>query len=191
MLHTVAMGGKMDRSKALDLVFEMVSEPNLRNHMLSTEAVMRSLALRFDQDPDYWGLAGLVHDLDYDETVNDFPRHGYVTSEILREKGISEEILDAVVAHAGHRKRVTLLDKALYCADPVTGLIVAAALIRPEKKLELVKLKSLKKRFKEKQFARGADREQIRACEDLGMELDEFLELSLEAMKGIAEEIGL
>jgi len=181
----------MERQEAHDLVMEMVTEPNLRNHMLASEAVMRALARRFDQDPDYWGLAGLVHDLDYNETVNDFSRHGFVTSEILREKGISEEILDAVVAHAGHRERVTVLDKALYCADPVTGLIAAAALIRPEKKLELVKLKSLKKRFKEKQFARGADREQIRACEDLGMELDDFLELSLEAMKGIAGEIGL
>jgi len=181
----------MERQEALDLVFEKVTEPNLRNHMLSTEAVMRSLAARFGQDPEYWGLAGLVHDLDYDETVNDFPRHGYVTSELLREHGVPEEILDAVVAHAGHRERVTLLDKALYCADPVTGLVVAAALIRPEKKLDQVKLKSLKKRFKEKQFARGADREQIKACEDLGLTLDEFLELSLEAMKGIAEEIGL
>ena len=181
----------MERHEALDLVFEMVTEPALRNHMLSTEAVMRALARRFDQDPDYWGLAGLVHDLDYDETINDFPRHGYVTSEILGERGMPEEILHAVIAHAGHRERVTMLDKALYCADPVTGLVVAAALIRPEKKLEPVKLKSLKKRFKEKQFARGADREQIQACEDLGMELDEFLELSLEAMKGIAEEIGL
>jgi len=181
----------MDRQQAHDLVLELVSEPNLRNHMLSTEAVMRALAMRFDQDPDYWGLTGLVHDLDYDETIDDFPRHGYVTSEILRERGVPEEILDAVVAHAGHRERVTLLDKALYAADPVTGLVAAAALIRPEKKLELVKLKSLKKRFKEKQFARGADRDQIRSCEDLGLELDEFLELSLEAIKGIAEEIGL
>lgn len=181
----------MNRQEAHDLVLEMVSEPNLRNHMLATEAVMRALALKFDQDPDYWGLAGLVHDLDYDETVDDFPRHGYVTSDILREKGVSEEILNAVVAHAGHRERVSMLDKALYCADPVTGLVTAAAMIRPEKKLEPVKLKSLKKRFKEKQFARGADRDQIRSCEDLGMELEEFLELSLEAMKGIAEEIGL
>jgi len=184
-------GGIMERQEALDLVFELVSESNLHNHMLSTEAVMRALARRFDQDPDYWGLAGLVHDLDYDETINDFPRHGYVTSEILREKGVPEEILDAVVAHAGHREKVTLLDKALYCADPVTGLVVAAALIRPEKKLELVKLKSLKKRFKEKQFARGADRDQIRSCVDIGMEVEDFLELSLEAMKEIADEIGL
>jgi putative nucleotidyltransferase with HDIG domain len=181
----------MERQEALDLVFEKVTEPNLRNHMLSTEAVMRALAVRFDQDPDYWGLAGLVHDLDYDETINDFSRHGYLTSEMLSAREIPQEILDAVVAHAGHRERVTLLDKALYCADPVTGLVAAAALIRPEKKLEPVKLKSLKKRFKEKQFARGADRDQIKACEDLGMELDEFLELSLEAMKDIAEEIGL
>jgi len=181
----------MDRKEAYDLVLTRIEEPNLRNHMLATEAVMRALAGRFDQDPDYWGLAGLVHDLDYNETVDDFPRHGFVTSEILKDQDVPQEILDAVVAHAGHRERITLLDKALYCADPVTGLVAAAALIRPEKKLEQVKLKSLKKRFKEKQFARGADREQIKACEDLDMELDEFLELSLEAMKGIAEEIGL
>jgi len=181
----------MTREEALKLVRDKVPEVNLQNHMLATEAVMRSLALRLGEDPEKWGLAGLLHDLDYKETIDDFPRHGYITSEILREVGISEELLDAIVAHAGHRERVTTLDKALYAADPVTGLIVAAALIRPEKKLEPVKLKSIKKRFKEKQFARGADREQIRSCEEIGISLDGFLELSLEAMKGIAGEIGL
>jgi putative nucleotidyltransferase with HDIG domain len=181
----------MERPEALELVNELVSEENLRNHMLATEAVMEALAEHFGEDREKWALAGLVHDLDYNETVDDFPRHGYVSSEILREKGVDEEILNAIVAHAGHRERVTLLDKALYAADPVTGLVVAAALIRPEKKLELVKLKSLKKRFKEKQFARGANREQIMSCEELGMSLDEFLELSLNAMIGIAPEIGL
>ncbi|GBE15411.1 phosphodiesterase [bacterium BMS3Abin14] len=181
----------MTREEAQDLVYEMVAESSLRNHMLATEAVMRALADHLGEDPDKWGFAGLVHDLDYTETVDDFPRHGYVTSEILREKGISEEILHAIVAHAGHVERETLLDRALYAADPVTGLVVAAALIRPEKKLEPVKLKSLKKRFKEKQFARGADRDQIRACEEMDLELEEFLELSLNSMKGIAERIGL
>lgn len=181
----------MTRDEAQDLVFERVKEPGLRNHMLATEAVMKALAAHFGKDPDEWGLAGLVHDLDYTETVNDFPHHGYVTSDILREKGISEEILHAIVAHAGHVARETLLDRALYAADPVTGLIVASALIRPEKKLEPVKLKSLRKRFKEKQFARGADREQIRACEEMGLDLEEFLGLSLDSMKGIAERIGL
>jgi putative nucleotidyltransferase with HDIG domain len=181
----------MEREKALNLIHEMVSEQNLRNHMVATEAVMRALAGRFGEDPDTWALAGLVHDLDYNETVDDFPRHGYVSSEILKDEGVEQEILDAIVAHAGHRERITLLDKALYAADPVTGLVVAAALIRPEKKLELVKLKSLKKRFKEKQFARGANREQIMSCEEMGMSLDEFLELSLTAMQGVAEEIGL
>jgi putative nucleotidyltransferase with HDIG domain len=181
----------MERQKAIDLINEMVPDQNLRNHMLATESVMRALAERFGEDPERWALAGLVHDLDYRETVDDFPRHGYVSAEILREKGVDEDILDAIVAHAGHRERVTLLDKALYAADPVTGLVVAAALIRPEKKLELVKLKSLKKRFKEKQFARGANREQIQSCEEFGMSLDEFLELSLNAMVKVAREIGL
>ncbi len=181
----------MNRDDAFEMIKEKVKEPNLIKHMLATEAVMRSLAEKFGQDVESWGLAGLVHDLDYNETVNDFPRHGFVTSELLADKGIDQELLDAIVAHAGHRERETLIDKALYCADPVTGLIVAAALIRPEKKLEPVKLKSLKKRFKEKQFARGADREQISACQDLGMPLEEFLELSLNACKGIAADLGL
>jgi predicted hydrolase (HD superfamily) len=110
---------------------------------------------------------------------------------VLNGKGVDQEILDAIVSHAGHRERVTLLDKALYAADPITGLIVAAALIRPEKKLEPVKLKSVRKRFKEKQFARGADRDQIRSCEEMGVPLEEFLELSLTAMKEIADDIGL
>lgn len=181
----------MTREDALEMVFSHVTEESLRNHMLATEAVMRALAVRLEEDPDEWGLAGLLHDLDYHETLDNFPRHGYVTSEILQERGLSQGLLDAIVAHAGHIERRTLLDRALYAADPVTGLVVAAALIRPEKKLEPVKLKSLRKRFKEKQFARGADRDQIRSCEELGIPLDDFLELSLEAMKGIADQIGL
>lgn len=181
----------MDREEAVQLVEEMVPEENLRNHMLATEAVMRALAARFGEDVEAWAFAGLVHDLDYVETAQDFSRHGFVSAAILEKKGVSREILDAIVAHAGHRERVTLLDKALYAADPVTGLVVAAALIHPEKKLEHVKLKSLKKRFKEKQFARGANREQIMGCEEMGIPLEEFLEISLEAMKGIAPEIGL
>ena len=181
----------MTRDEALALMRERVQEPNLQNHMLAAEAVMRSLALRFGEDTEVWGLAGLVHDLDYNETVNDFPRHGFVTADILRDLDVPTEVLNAVVSHAGHRPRETLLDKALYAADPVTGLIVAAALIRPEKRLEPVEARNLRKRFKEKQFARGADREQIRSCEDLGLTLDEFLELSLAAMKGVAGEIGL
>ena len=181
----------MNRGEALALLDERIAEPSLRSHMLATEAVLRSLAARFGQDPELWGFAGLVHDLDYNETVSDFPRHGFVTAQMLAGKGVPQEVLDAVVSHAGHRERTTLLDKALYAADPVTGLITAAALVRPEKKLALVEVRSLKKRFREKQFARGADREQIMTCQDLGMELDEFLALSLEAMKGVAEQIGL
>ncbi len=182
---------KMTRDEAKDLVFSNVSEPNLRNHMVATEAVMRALAIRLGEDPDLWGLAGLLHDLDYHETVDDFPRHGYTTAETLQDQGFSQEFLNAIIAHAGHIERKTLLDRGLYAADPVTGLVVAAALIRPEKKLDPVKLKSLKKRFKEKQFARGADRDQIRSCEELGIPLEEFLQISLDAMKGVAAEIGL
>ncbi len=181
----------MNRNEALSLMHEHVTEPNLRNHMIATEAVMRALARRFGEDEERWGFAGLVHDLDYHETIDDFPRHGFASVEILKDKGVDDEILNAIVAHTGHRERETLLDRALYAADPVTGLIVAAALIRPEKKLEPVKLKSVKKRFKEKQFARGADRDQIRTCEEIDVPLEEFLEICLEAMKGIADQLGL
>ena len=113
------------------------------------------------------------------------------SNEFFPGQGPTKELLDAIVAHAGHRERLTTLDKALYAADPVTGLIVAAALIRPEKKLEPVKLTRVQPRITEQQFARGADREQIRSCEEVGLSLEEFLELSLDAMKGIAGDIGL
>ncbi len=181
----------MTRDEALGLVNERIAEPSLRYHMLATEAVLRALAARFGQDPELWGFAGLVHDLDYNETVNDFPRHGFVTAQMLGGRGVPQEVLDAVVSHAGHRPRSTLLDKALFAADPVTGLITAAALVRPEKKLAPVEVRSLAKRFREKQFARGADRDQIMTCRDLGVELEEFLALSLDAMKGVADRIGL
>ena len=100
-------------------------------------------------------------------------------------------MLNAILAHCGKKERETLMEKAIYAADPVTGFIVAAALVRPDKKLEGLTLKSLKKRFKEKAFARGANRDQMRSCEEFGLSLDEFLQLSLDAMKGIADQMGL
>jgi len=138
-----------------------------------------------------WGLAGLLHDLYYDETAKDMARHGYLSVEMLKETDLPEEVLHAILAHPGHVERESLMDKALYCADPVTGLIVAAALIHPAKKLAPIDAKFLMNRFKEKHFAKGANRKQIAACSELGMELEEFLDVSLEAMKGISKELGL
>ncbi len=181
----------MNREEAHALLMRHVKNKNLRKHCLAVEAVMKALARHFGEDEGQWGLAGLLHDLDYDETANDMARHGYRTVEMLQDKGLSQEILHAILAHPGHVERESLMDKALYCADPVTGLIVAAALIHPAKRLEPLDVDFLIHRFKEKHFARGANREQIRACQELGLSLEDFLGIALEAMKGISEELGL
>ena len=181
----------MTRDEALSLVESYLKNRNLIKHSLAVEAVMRALAERLGEDVELWGLAGLLHDLDYDETCKDMERHGYRTVEMLRGKGLPEELLHAILAHPGHVERKTLMDKALYCADPVTGFIVAAALVHPEKRLEPLDVPFLLRRFKEKHFARGASRSQIASCQELGLGLEEFLGLSLEAMKAISKELGL
>ncbi|MBI5115136.1 HD domain-containing protein [Candidatus Poribacteria bacterium] len=181
----------MNREEALELLNEHVKTKNLNKHMLAVEACMRSLAGRLGENPDEWAIAGLLHDLDYDQTVNDFPRHGFVTEELLKDKGISPKIIDAIKAHTGHTPIVNNMDLALYAIDPVTGLIVAAGLMHPTKKLANVDVQFIMKRFKEKRFAAGANREQIRKCEGLGLALEEFVGICLAAMQGIAGELGL
>ena len=181
----------MTREEALKLVNEKVSNKNLRKHMLATEAVMKHLAAHLKEDEKLWGLAGLLHDLDYDQTVNDFPRHGLNTAEMLADTDVPEEAVYAIKSHPGHFPRKSLLDKALYAVDPITGLIVAAALMHPTKKLKNIDVDFVKRRFKEKRFAAGADRDQIRSCEEIGLGLDEFIGLSLKAMQEIDEPLGL
>lgn len=184
----------MDRESALRLVEERVPNRNLVNHMLAAEAIMAALADRLGGDRERWALAGLLHDLDVVETAELFEEHGLRTVAWLREVGFQdEEVLQAIGSHnpANGSRMASTLDRALFAADPLTGLITAAALIRPEKKLELVKLKSLKKRFKEPSFAKGARREDIATCEDLGIPLEEFLDLGLQAMKSVADDLGL
>ncbi len=182
----------MDRTEALNLVHEHIENINLRKHIYSVEAVMRKLAEHFNQDIETWGLAGLLHDLDYEETKNDPDNHTFLTIEWLRDKpGITEEINHAIQAHAGHVTRDSEMDKAIYCADPVTGFLVACALMHPSKKLENLDLKFMKKRFKEKRFAAGASRENMAACSELGLELDEFLLLARDGMIDIAGDLGL
>jgi putative nucleotidyltransferase with HDIG domain len=183
----------MDREEALALVREHVPQENLVKHCIATEAIMGALADHYDLTPAdraRWELAGLLHDLDYADTAEDFERHGRVTADML-EGRVDAEIIHAVLAHADKAPRESLMDKALYAADPTTGFIVAAALVRPEKKLAAVEVRSLGKRWKEKAFARGADREQMDACREMGLERDEFLTISLEAMQARADEIGL
>ncbi len=182
----------MDLGEARDLVGQRLSR-NLVSHSIAAEAIMEGLAEHFGLAPEErqrWALAGLLHDLDYTETGEDPARHGLVTADELRGK-VDDEVVHAILAHAEKAPRETLMDKSLYAADPTTGFIVAAALVRPDKKLANVEVRSLLKRWKEKAFARGASREQMATAEELGMTREEFLALSLAAMQGRAAELGL
>jgi putative nucleotidyltransferase with HDIG domain len=183
----------MTRDEALSSVKASVENANLVKHMLATEAVMRALAGRLGEDEEIWGLTGLLHDIDVELTDGDMTQHSKLGSDLAQELGASEEMVNAILAH-NQKHGIALetkLDKALFCADPLTGLIIAAALVRPEKKLAAVEARSVEKRFKEKSFAAGADREQIASCRELGIELDEFIQIGLNAMKGIARDLGL
>lgn len=180
----------MNREEALRLVHDNVKTKNLRKHMIATEACMRALANRLGGDQDEWALAGLLHDLDYDQTVDDFPKHGFVTEELLKGKDISPEVISAIKAHTGNTPITSTMDLALYAIDPITGLIVAAALMHPTKKLADVDVQFVMKRFKEKRFAAGANRDQIRKCEELGVMLEDFTGICLSGMKEVSEELG-
>ncbi|MBI3286551.1 MAG: HDIG domain-containing protein [Chloroflexi bacterium] len=183
----------MTRDEALALVGDLIKNPNLVKHHLAVEAVMRALAGRFGEDEETWGLVGLLHDADYELTGHDAERHGRVMAEKLRERGVDEVVIEGVMAHneALGIPRDTNLKKAIYACDELTGLIIAAALVHPEKKLAPLDTPFILNRFKEKSFARGARREQILTCSELGMELPEFIDVCLDAMKGIASDLAL
>ena len=182
----------MDRQSALDLLKTHVKNRNLVKHCLACEAALGALAVRLNENEDAWRLAGLLHDVDYDRTSDSPEEHGRVGAQMLEEAGVDSGIVHAVLAHADKAPRKSALDRALWCVDPLTGLIVAAALIRPEKKLSAIDTQFVLNRFGEKSFARGANRQQIKACEEeLGLSLEEFIGISLEAMQGISGELGL
>ena len=182
---------KLTREIAHDLVIQRIGVNNLLKHILAVEAGMRRLAEHFDEDVDYWGLVGLVHDLDYNETRDDAARHTYVTEKLLAEYELPEEMLYAIRAHPGHVPCRTRLDWALYAVDPATGFVVACALMHPDKKLAPLTAEFMLHRFKEKRFAAGATRENIAACSEIGLELDRFLMLVREGMMSISTELGL
>ena len=183
----------MNRQEALESIKENVENENLIKHMLATEAIMIALAKRFGEDEAEWGLAGLLHDIDVELTEGDMNTHSKLGADLARDLGASEAIASAILCHNethGVAPKSTM-EKALFCADPLTGLITAAVLVRPDKKIASLEAKSVRKRFKEKSFAAGASREQIAKCSDIGLELDEFIAIGVEAMQGIAPELGL
>lgn len=179
------------RAEGGELMRRHLANANLVKHVLAVEAIMRALARRAGESEETWGLAGLLHDLDYERTKGDPERHGRVTMELLEQIDVPEEVRHAILAHAGHVPRNSAMDKAIYCADPVTGLIVASALMHPSKKLSGLDPDFVGKRFREKRFAAGANRDAIATCSELGLELHEFLRVSIEAMNAIADGLGL
>lgn len=184
----------ISREDAFDLVKQQIKGPSMINHCLAAEAVMRALAERVGEDPDKWGLAGLLHDLDA-ETHTDLAVHTRETARILTERGVDAEIVEAIrlhneQAHPGEH-RSTQFHHLLAAGETITGLIVATALVYPDRKLASVKPKSVRKRMKEKAFAAGANRDIIRECELGEIPLAEFCDLALLAMQGIAGELGL
>ena len=181
----------LSRERALELVNANLTKKNLVKHVLAVEAIMRALARRLGENEEIWGLAGLLHDLDYERTMNDPAGHGRLTVEMIAGLDLPPEIDRAVLAHAGHAPCNSLMDKAICCSDPVTGLIVASALMHPAKKLSGIDPDFVGNRFKEKRFAAGASREAIAGCRELGLELHEFFRISIDAMSGIAADLEL
>ena len=185
----------MKRENALDLLHQYIKNPRTINHCLASEAVMRQLAVRFGENPDQWGLTGLLHDLDVEITQGDMNMHTLETARILKNESIDPEIIEAIMVHnehaAHHLKRTKLMHHALAAGETITGLITATALVYPDKKVLSVKPKSVTKRMKEKAFAAGVCRETIMECETIGIPLEEFVTLSLEAMQQNFDEIGL
>ncbi len=181
----------MDRETALELVKKNLENPNLVKHSLAVEACMREFAERFGEDVDKWGLAGLLHDLDYDSTYDDPDNHTLQTVKMLEEYDLDEDIPHAIKAHNAKAGLDSRMDTTLYTVDPTTGFITACALMHPSKKLENVNLKRMKKRFKEKAFAKGASRDQMRECVKMDVELEDFLVTCLTAMQKISGDLGL
>ncbi|MCX7845129.1 MAG: HDIG domain-containing protein [Dictyoglomaceae bacterium] len=183
----------MTRKEALNLIKEYINNNNLIKHMLATEAIMKDLAKHLNENEELWGLTGLLHDIDYELTEKDPEKHSLLSVEILKPYDFPMEMIEAIKAHNEIHgfPRNSLLAKALYAVDPLTGLIVASALVHPEKKLEPLDVDFILRKFKEKSFARGANREQIKSCEELGLSLDKFISIGLSAMKSISKELDL
>jgi putative nucleotidyltransferase with HDIG domain len=184
----------MTRNEAEELLKRYVKNERMLDHSYASEAVLRALARRLGRDEEKWGLAGLLHDIDIEVVGGDLARHGLEAAPILTEAGIDPEIVDAVKMHneaVCGTARNAEFQHALAAGETITGLIVATALVYPDRKIASVKVKSITKRMKERAFAASVNRETIRECEKIGLQLDEFVGIALSAMQGIAGRLGL
>lgn len=186
--------------QAKELVEKYITEPVTKLHLRETEVFMQSLAKRFDEEEERWGIIGLLHDLDWDLTKNNATEHCLKTQEILKEAGASDFLIETIISHGygneaipllSQKQRTTAIQYCLVAAETLVGLIIASALMTPDKKLSSLSLDSLKKKFKNKKFAERCDRELILECEEAGIPIDEFLEIGLTSLKNIADELGL
>lgn len=183
----------MNRTEALDIVHEFIQNENLVRHMLAVESAMRFYAEKYDQDIEIWGITGLLHDFDWEihPTLEQHPQAG---APILRERDVPEPIVRAILSHADHTgvPRETQMEKALFACDEITGLITAVALVRPSRSLHDLKVKSVKKKWKDRSFAAGANREEIeKAAQEFDIELWEHVDHVIQAMRRIAPDLGL
>lgn len=189
----------IDKQKADELVEKYVTEPITKMHLLESAAIMQALAKRLGENEEEWGIIGLLHDIDWDLTKNNPAEHCVQAQEILKQTGASDFLIETIISHGyanehipalQNKARSTKLHFCLAAAETLTGLIIASALVQPEKKLASVALASLKKKFKSKSFAAKCNRETIRECEKAGIPLDEFLAIGLKALQGISSKLG-
>ena len=183
----------LTRDDALNLIKKHVSKRNVVYHMVAVEAIIRSVARHFGEDESQWGLIGLLHDIDYEKTEATPEKHSLLAEEILKG-AIPDEFIKAIKTHNFRHtgfKPETRMEKALIASDAISGLLVACALVMPSKKLVDVKVETVAKKFKDKDFARGADRERILVCEEIGLQKEKFFEIALNGLKSVAAEIGL
>lgn len=180
------------REEALELVRRHVKNSRLVKHMIAVSSIMKVLAKRLGGEPELWELVGLLHDIDYEEVREDMNRHGLVSAEIILDV-LPKEALHAIRAHNERTgvKAENQLDIALIAADALSGLIVATALMMPDRGVATVKVSSLRRKFRDRSFARGVSRDRIRRCEELGLTLEEFFELGLKAMVDVSKQLGL
>lgn len=184
----------MTKEQGLDILKENVLNQNLVKHCFAVEAIMRALARHFREDEEKWGLAGLLHDIDYERVKDDLSRHSLLGAKMLEDLGVDKDICQAVKVHNESHGIApqTLLEKSLFATDPLTGLIAAATLVLPSKKIADLTGDNILNRFKERSFAKGANREIIKKCEELlDLKLEEFIKIGLQSMQGISRDLDL